>query len=208
MEWKIESLPVPYDEAMCFMQQRVEGIANKTQDELVWLLEHFPLYTAGTSARSEELLTDSLFPVYSTGRGGKYTYHGPGQRIAYVMMDLKARDKCNVRLYVETLGEWIVKTLKHFSIRSYFNPNLIGVWVNHNGSEKKIAAFGIRIRKWITYHGVSINVFTDLSHYSGIIPCGIKEYGITSLKTLGVNILYEEFDVVLKKEFNKVFCNC
>ncbi|QGR02695.1 lipoyl(octanoyl) transferase LipB [Ehrlichia ruminantium] len=209
MEWKIESLPVPYEQAVSLMQQRVEGIASKLQDELVWLLEHFPLYTAGTSAKGEELLTDSLFPVYTTGRGGKYTYHGPGQRIAYVMMDLKVRNICNVKLYIESLGKWIVETLKHFSIQSYFNPNLIGVWIDHNGVKEKIAAFGIRIRKWVTYHGMSINIFTDLSHYSGIVPCGIKEYGVTSLEKLGVNVSYEEFDVILKKEFYKIFpCDC
>ncbi|KJV65500.1 MULTISPECIES: lipoyl(octanoyl) transferase LipB [Ehrlichia] len=207
IEWKVESSQIDYQEAVCFMQQRVEGIFNGLQKELVWLLEHPPLYTAGTGAKIEDLLVKHLFPIYATNRGGKYTYHGPGQRIAYIMLNLKIRSKCNVRLYVETLGNWIVETLNHFSIKSYFNPDLIGVWVTHDGTEKKIAAFGIRIRRWITYHGVSVNVYTDLSHYSGIVPCGIKDYGITSLEQLGVDISYEEFDVVLKKKFYEIFSN-
>ncbi|WDM85084.1 lipoyl(octanoyl) transferase LipB [Ehrlichia sp. JZT12] len=207
IEWKVEFSHVDYQEAISFMQERVENIANGLQSELIWLLEHCSLYTAGTGAKVEDLLVKDLFPVYVANRGGKYTYHGPGQRIIYVMLDLKMRNKCNVKLYVETLGKWIVKTLNHFSVKSYFNPNLIGVWVHSNGTEKKIAAFGIRIRKWITYHGVSINISTDLSHYLGIIPCGIKEYGITSLKELGINVSYEEFDIILRKEFYEIFSN-
>ena len=205
VEWKVEFSQVDYQEAISFMQERVENIASGLQNELIWLLEHSSLYTAGTGAKVEDLLINNLFPVYAASRGGKYTYHGPGQRIIYVMLNLKMRNMCNVKLYVETLGRWIVKTLSHFSIKSYFNPDLIGVWVHNNGTEKKIAAFGIRIRKWITYHGVSINIFTDLAHYLGIIPCGIKDYGITSLKELGVNVSYEEFDIVLKKKFYEVF---
>ncbi|AAZ68674.1 lipoyl(octanoyl) transferase LipB [Ehrlichia canis] len=205
VEWKIESSPIDYQEAVYFMQRKVDSISDGLQKELVWLLEHPALYTAGTGATVEDLLASNLLPVYSTNRGGKYTYHGPGQRIAYVMLNLKTRNKCNVRLYVKTLGDWIINTLSHFSIKSYFNPDLIGVWVTHNGIEKKIAAFGIRIRKWITYHGVSVNIYTDLSHYLGIVPCGIKEYGVTSFKQLGVNVSYEEFDIVLEKKFNEIF---
>ena len=204
MEWKTSDTPVTYPEALAFMESRVAEIAAGTAPELVWLLEHPPLYTAGTSAQSTDLLDHSRFPVYPTGRGGQYTYHGPGQRVAYVMLDLKRRNP-DVRAYVKTLEQWLINTLAHFGVRGMVREGRIGVWVEKpDGSEAKIAALGIRLRKWVSYHGISLNLNPHLEHFSGIVPCGIREYGVTSLADLGVNAKINELDQTLKIEFEKL----
>ncbi|QJC27324.1 lipoyl(octanoyl) transferase LipB [Anaplasma platys] len=205
VEWKTSCGLVEYSEACTTMIERVDGIIRGDQEELVWLLEHQPVYTAGTSAKPEELLDDNLFPVLNTTRGGKYSYHGPGQRVVYVMLDLKRRDQCNIREYVRNLGNWIVNTLVALGVDSYFDKTNIGVWVKNGAHSEKIAAMGIRLRKWVTYHGVSINVSTDLSHYAGIIPCGLAGLGVTSLRKLGKDVSMEVLDEVLRREFAKVF---
>ena len=168
-------------------------------DEMVWLLEHPPLYTSGTSAKPSDLI-EQRFPVYETGRGGEFTYHGPGQRIGYVMLDLKKRERMDVRAYVKSLEQWIIATLAEFGVAAFTREGRIGVWVDKpKGGEAKIAALGIRVRKWVTFHGISINVNPDLSHYAGIVPCGIREYGVTSLKALGIDASMEEVDTALKQ---------
>ena len=205
VEWLVSDGLTDYEYAVNAMLDRVHGIVAGKERELVWLLEHHPVYTAGTSAKPEDLLESDKFPVIATTRGGKYSYHGPGQRVIYAMLDLKKRDRCDVRAYVRDLGEWIANTLKSFSVEGYFSEDEIGVWVNSCGQRKKIAAFGIRITRWVTYHGVSVNISTDLTHYSGIIPCGIAEAGVTSLKDLGITVSYEQFDEVLKDKFYETF---
>ncbi|MFV9838836.1 MAG: lipoyl(octanoyl) transferase LipB [Aaplasma endosymbiont of Hyalomma asiaticum] len=205
VEWKVSREPLEYDVALEAMLSRVDKIISNQKSELVWLLEHNPVYTAGTSAKPEELLVCDRFPVVKTTRGGKYSYHGPGQRVIYVMLDLKKRESCDVRLYVRNLGQWIINTLNEFSIDSYFSGDNVGVWVRYGEQSKKIAAFGIRLRRWVTYHGVAVNICPDLSHYSGIVPCGIADFGVTSTKALGKNISFEQFDEVLEREFYKVF---
>ncbi|MEH0831731.1 lipoyl(octanoyl) transferase LipB [Anaplasma bovis] len=205
VEWLVSDGLTDYEYAVNAMLDRVRGIVAGKKREMVWLLEHHPIYTAGTSAKPEDLLESDKFPVITTTRGGKYSYHGPGQRVIYVMLDLKKRGRCDVRAYVRDLGEWIANTLKSFSVESYFSEDEIGVWVNSCGQRKKIAAFGIRITRWVTYHGVSVNISTDLTHYSGIIPCGIVGAGVTSLKDLGITVSYEQFDKVLKNKFYETF---
>ncbi|MCB1681639.1 MAG: lipoyl(octanoyl) transferase LipB [Alphaproteobacteria bacterium] len=205
VEWKIETEPVDYVRAVADMERRVEAIRNGEAEELIRLLEHPPLYTAGTSAKEEDLL-DPRFPVYPTGRGGEYTYHGPGQRVAYVMLDLRKRGP-DVRAYVCSLEDWIIRSLAHFDVKGERRAGRIGIWVDLSrhgglkGQEAKIAAIGIRIRRWVTYHGVAININPDLSHFGGIVPCGISEYGVTSLHALGIPCTLDEFDAVLKKEW-------
>ncbi len=214
VEWQITAGRVAYDKAVADMEARVDAIAQGKADELVWLLEHDPLYTAGTSARDDDLRSPQ-FPVHRTGRGGQFTDHGPGQRVAYVMLDLKRR-KPDVRAYVCALEDWIISTLAAFNIRGERRPDRVGVWVQrpdkprgHNGemAEDKIAAVGIRIRRWITFHGISMNVEPDLSHFSGIVPCGISEQhlGVTSLVDLGIPVTMEEVDAVLQREFGNIF---
>lgn len=204
IEWKVSKSPVSYPEAVAFMEKRVEGIFQGKAPETVWLLEHPPLYTAGTSARAADLL-EARFPVYETGRGGEYTYHGPGQRVAYVMLDLRRRGQ-DVRGHVCNLENWVIEALKEFGIRGERRDGRIGVWVTHAGGlEEKIAAVGVRVRRWITFHGIAINIDPDLSHYSGIVPCGISEHGVTSLKALGVKTTMAEVDAALKKAFGKIF---
>ncbi|WP_410510715.1 lipoyl(octanoyl) transferase LipB [Anaplasma phagocytophilum] len=205
IEWQISSGLVEYEVAVNAMVSRVDKIVQGSEREMVWLLEHPPVYTAGTSANSSDLLIDNLFPVIKTTRGGKYSYHGPGQRVVYVMLDLKRRNRCDIRAYVRDLGVWIVNTLAEFAIDSYFSSENIGVWVQNDMHSEKIAAFGIRLRRWVTYHGVAINISTDLTHYSGIVPCGILGSGVTSLRALGKEVTFEQFDSALKKEFYKVF---
>jgi len=180
----------------------VEEIVAGRAEEMVWLLEHPPLYTAGTSARPDDLLS-SPFPVYAAGRGGQYTYHGPGQRVAYVMLDLKTRSAMDVRRYVASLERWMIATLAEFGVEGFVREGRVGVWVNDGGQEAKIGAIGIRIRKWVTFHGICLNVAPDLSHYHGIVPCGIREYGVTSLARLGVNASMETVDAVLKAQFDR-----
>jgi lipoyl(octanoyl) transferase len=206
MEWKKSADFISYPEAIEAMEKRVAAMIEGKADELIWFIEHPPLYTAGTSAKDSELLKTS-FPAYHTGRGGQWTYHGPGQRIVYVMLDLKKRDAMDVRCFVRGLEKWIIATLAHFGIESFIRDGRVGVWVNTKSGEAKIAALGIRLRKWVTFHGIAINVAPDLSHYAGIVPCGIKEYGVTSMKALGVDVSLEEIDTVLKKEFEKAFAN-
>jgi len=173
---------------------------------MVWLLEHPPLYTAGTSAKQTDLIGGNDFPVYNAGRGGQYTYHGPGQRVGYVMLNLKQRGAMDVRGYVASLEQWIIATLAQFGVESFTRDGRIGVWtIDRAGKEAKIAALGIRMRKWVSFHGVCINLNPNLSHYAGIVPCGISDYGVTSLKQLGISPSMEELDTVLKQEFKKVF---
>ena len=207
-EWRISEAPVPYDEALATMEARAEAIANGTEPELIWLLEHPPLYTAGTSADPVDLISPDRFPVHQTGRGGQYTYHGPGQRVAYVMLNLKAR-KQDVRAFVQDLEQWIINTLDTFNVRGEIRDGRVGVWVQRPElgptREDKIAAIGIRIRKWVTFHGISLNVEPDLEHFSGIVPCGISQHGVTSLVDLGLPVSYLDADAALKHCFEGVF---
>ncbi|MEZ5813802.1 MAG: lipoyl(octanoyl) transferase LipB [Alphaproteobacteria bacterium] len=209
MEWKISKEPVGYDDALRFMDERVAGVHAGSAEECVWLLEHPALYTAGTSAKSGDLL-DSRFPVYKTGRGGEHTYHGPGQRVGYVMVNLKKRQQVpDIKKYVWCLEEWIIQTLAEFGVVGERRCGRIGIWVAApDGSEKKIAAIGVRVRHWITLHGVAINVNPDLSHFEGIVPCGIREHGVTSMAELGVDVAMAEVDVVLRENFERVFDFC
>ena len=205
IEWRISTIPVDYETAVEEMEARVAAIREGTAPELVWLLEHPPLYTAGTSARAEELLDPRYLPVHRTGRGGRYTYHGPGQRIAYVMLDLTRRDR-DVRCHVHRLEEWMIRTLARFDIRGERRDGRIGIWVARpGGGEEKIAAIGVRVRRWVTYHGVALNVDPELDHYRGIIPCGIAEHGVTSLARLGVGVTMEEVDRTLRATFGEIF---
>ncbi len=185
IEWRYSPDPVPYEEALSFMEERVSGIIDGSMRECIWLLEHPPLYTAGTSARSDDLL-DPRFPVYKAGRGGEYTYHGPGQRIVYVMLDLARRGK-DIRAFVQALENWVIATLKaEYDIDATIRQGRVGVWVPRgDGHDDKIAAIGIRIRRWVSFHGLSLNADPDLNHYAGIVPCGIREHGVTSLAALG-----------------------
>lgn len=183
-EWTISPAPVPYPQALAAMEERVAQIRAGSAPEWVWLLEHPPLYTAGTSAKPEDLLDSGRFPVFQSGRGGQYTYHGPGQRVAYVMLDLKARGG-DIRRYVHDLEEWVIRALGHFAIRAGRRQGRVGIWVETgDGKDAKIAALGVRVRQGVTYHGVSINLDPDLEHFSGIVPCGIQEHGVTSLWAL------------------------
>lgn len=205
LEWKISAPLVPYPKALHFMEKRVEDIQNHHAAELIWLLEHPPLYTAGTSAKESDLITQR-FPVYDAGRGGQYTYHGPGQRVAYVMLDLRCRGQ-DVRAYVHNLESWVILALQKLGINAVRREGRVGLWVpRKNGlADDKIAAIGVRIRKWITFHGVSINVNPDLSHYTGIIPCGIKEHGVTSLEALGCAASLHDLDLALQEAWGTVF---
>ncbi|MFQ5958623.1 MAG: lipoyl(octanoyl) transferase LipB, partial [Alphaproteobacteria bacterium] len=180
VEWRTSPAPVAYAEAVAAMEARVAAIGEGRARELVWLLEHPPLYTAGTSARADDLLDAHALPVFPSGRGGQYTYHGPGQRVAYVMLDLKARG-ADVRAYVHGLEDWLIAALAAFGVRGERRADRVGVWVANGGSEAKIAAIGVRVRRWVTYHGVSLNVCPDLGHYRGIVACGVREHGVTSL---------------------------
>ncbi len=237
MEWKINQTPVPYEDAVSFMEERVRQIRAAEADECIWLLEHPPLYTAGTSAKSSDLLDTLGFPVYQAGRGGQYTYHGPGQRIAYIMLDLKRRTP-DIRLFVHQMEQWIIHTLAAFGVTGERREGRVGIWVQtpcpplespsrlreglgegsklppsisprkrgekYQGEyqEAKIAALGVRVRQWVTYHGISINVNPDLTHYRGIVPCGIQEYGVTSLADLGVITTMDEIDKQLQRTFD------
>ncbi len=208
MEWKISDTPVSYPDALEFMDARVEAIYKGDAQECVWLLEHPPLYTGGTSAKPDDLL-EARFPVYTSGRGGEYTYHGPGQRVAYVMMNLRARqDKPDVKKYVWQLEEWIIRTLATFGITGERRDGRVGIWVvRPDGREEKIAAIGVRIRRWVTLHGIAIYVNPDLSHFGGIVPCGISDHGVTSLSALGVRAGFAELDAALQPSFAEVFAS-
>jgi lipoyl(octanoyl) transferase len=205
VEWRISTIPVDYEPAVDEMEARVAAIRAGAAPELVWLLEHPPIYTAGTSARDEDLLDPQYLPVYRTGRGGRYTYHGPGQRIAYVMLDL-ARRGPDVRCHVHRLEEWIIRTLGRFGINGERRDGRVGIWVARRGGEQqKIAAIGVRVRRWVTYHGMALNVDPELDHYRGIVPCGITEHGVTSLKALGVAATIPEVDDALRAAFHEIF---
>jgi len=202
-DWQTAPYPVAYDHGVSFMEERARLIREQGAHDLVWLLEHPPLYTAGTSANAKDLINPA-FPVYQTGRGGQYTYHGPGQRIAYVMLDLQKRGS-DLRRYICDLEEWMIGALKTFDVQGERRAGRIGIWVKTKNSEAKIAAVGVRVRKWVTYHGVSININPDLSHYNGIVPCGIKDYGVTSLHALGVNIPASALDEALRESWKEIF---
>lgn len=206
VQWMTSAKPIDYETAVSEMEHRVAQIREEKAEELVWLLEHPPLYTAGTSAKDSDLLEDK-FPVYKTGRGGEHTYHGPGQRVGYVMLDLRKRqNKPDIKKYVWQLEEWIIQSLAQIDVIGERREGRVGIWVvREDGREEKIAAIGIRIRRWVSYHGIAVNINPDLSHFSGIIPCGIAEHGVTSLHDLGVNISIEEFDKILKETFGKIF---
>jgi lipoyl(octanoyl) transferase len=205
IEWRIDRNPVDYQAAVHAMEARVAAIRAGAAPELVWLLEHPALYTAGTSARDEDLLDPQLLPVHRTGRGGRYTYHGPGQRIAYVMLDLDRRDR-DVRCHVHRLEEWMIRTLARFGISGERRDGRVGIWVGRpGGAEEKIAAIGVRVRRWVTYHGVALNVDPELDHYRGIVPCGITEHGVTSLARLGVAASMSEVDDAMRAAFAEIF---
>ncbi|OCC25362.1 lipoate-protein ligase B [Croceicoccus estronivorus] len=196
IEWRTETAPVPYRTALETMTARNADIAAGRAEELVWLLEHPPVYTAGTSAVAGELL-DPRFEVVATGRGGRYTYHGPGQRVGYVLLDLSRRAK-DVRKFVHSLEQWVIATLSDFGVESWSVPDRVGIWTRDvHGSEAKIGAIGVRVRRWVTMHGFSVNLAPDLSHFSGIVPCGIAEYGVTSLEKLGIAVAPDEWDRAL-----------
>jgi lipoyl(octanoyl) transferase len=209
VEWRISAAPVPYPEAVAEMESRAADIAEHQAAELVWLLEHPPLYTSGTSGKEGDLL-DPRFPLFTTGRGGQLTYHGPGQRVAYVMLDLKQR-RPDVRAYVAGLEEWIIRTLDAFNVRGERREDRVGVWVRRPdkgaGYEDKIAAIGVRLRRWVSFHGIAINVEPNLSHFSAIVPCGVIDprYGVTSLVDLGLPVTMEDVDVALRRAFEEVF---
>ncbi|MCT8998373.1 lipoyl(octanoyl) transferase LipB [Chelativorans intermedius] len=213
VEWRVEPGLVPYERAVAFMEARAAAIRNGAAGEMVWLVEHPPLYTAGTSARAEDLLDAGRFPVFKTGRGGEYTYHGPGQRVAYVMLDLKRRRE-DVRAFVSALEEWVIASLARFNVRGERRQGRVGVWVVRpdkpplpDGSpmEDKIAAIGVRLRRWVSFHGIAVNVEPELSHYGGIVPCGIAGYGVTSLVDLGLPVTMADYDVALKLAFEEIF---
>ncbi|PHZ86237.1 lipoyl(octanoyl) transferase LipB [Paremcibacter congregatus] len=205
LEWKYSDGLVDYDEAMALMEQRVADIRAGTASELVWFLQHPPLYTAGTSADAQDLMSPDRFPVYETGRGGQYTYHGPGQRVVYVMLDLARRGR-DVRQFVSRLEQWVIDTLSEFNVSAERRDGRVGVWVTREGGrEEKIAAIGVRVRKWVTFHGICINVEPDLDHYTGIVPCGISEHGVTSLVDLGLPVTLFDVDAVLRQKWDSIF---
>ncbi|MEM6658691.1 MAG: lipoyl(octanoyl) transferase LipB [Pseudomonadota bacterium] len=213
MEWKITDGLTPYDTAVAFMDARVAAIAAGKADECVWLLEHPPLYTAGTSARPKDLTDPERFPVYQSKRGGEYTYHGPGQRVAYVMLDLNNRGR-DVRRFVQQLENWVIAALAEFNVQGEIRAGRVGVWVRRDDkpltvtgqpAEDKIAAVGLRLRKWVSFHGISINVEPDLDHFSGIVPCGIRDHGVTSLVDLGLPVTMADLDAALRTTFPLVF---
>jgi lipoyl(octanoyl) transferase len=206
VDWTIGADRISYPDAVSRMEQRVAAIHRGEAAQEVWLLEHPPLYTAGTSAKDGDLLA-ARFPVFKTGRGGQYTYHGPGQRVAYIMLDLKRR-KNDVRLFVRDLEEWLIRTLAEFNVKGERKPGRVGIWISHgDGSEDKIAAIGVRVRHWVTFHGISLNVDPELEHFSGIVPCGVhdEKFGVTSLAALGLPVSIQDVDVALKRSFEQVF---
>ncbi|RCK52278.1 hypothetical protein TH25_07080 [Thalassospira profundimaris] len=204
-EWRVAKELVSYPEALAEMEARAEAIAHNDAGELIWLVEHPPLYTAGTSSKIEDLVDPQRFPVYNAGRGGQYTYHGPGQRTAYLMMDLRKRGR-DVRAYVHNLEEWIIRTLALAGVTGERRDGRVGIWVDRgNGREDKIAAIGVRVRRWVTFHGIAINLNPDLTHFGGIVPCGIAEHGVTSLKDLGIDLTMAQLDALLTQTFDDVF---
>ncbi len=208
VEWLVAPGLVAYPDALAFMEARAKAIAEGTAGELVWLVEHLPLYTAGTSAKPADLVMPDRFPVYEAGRGGQYTYHGPGQRVAYVMLDLNRRGR-DVRAFVQALEGWLIDTLAAFGVTGERRADRIGVWVRRPdkgaGVEDKIAAIGIRLRRWVSFHGISLNVAPDLEHFSGIVPCGVQMHGVASLADLGIPATMEDVDVQLRATFERRF---
>lgn len=212
-EWTVAPGLTTYEDAVSFMETRADAIARGEADELIWLVEHPPLYTAGTSAKPADLTDPDRFPVYDSKRGGQYTYHGPGQRVVYVMLDLNRRGR-DVRAFVKSLEDWVIATLAEFNIKGEIREGRVGVWVARDDKpltisgakpEDKIAAIGIRLRKWVSFHGISINVEPELDHFTGIVPCGITEHGVTSLVDLGYPVTMEDVDVALRRTFEEQF---
>lgn len=210
VEWRISDAFTPYPDAVAEMERRVAGISAADTGEQVWLVQHPPLYTAGTSADDDDLLDAHRFPVFRSGRGGEFTYHGPGQRVGYVMMDLNHRGR-DVRRFVRDLEEWMIVTLSAFGVAGERREGRVGIWVDRGrhgglpGKEDKIAAIGVRLRRWVSFHGVSLNISPDLSHYDGIVPCGISQHGVTSLQDLGITATIEDVDIALREAFERVF---
>ncbi len=207
--WAVTRAPVAYLEAVAAMEARAAAIANGQADELIWLVEHPPLYTAGVSAKTSDLLAPDRFPVFATGRGGQYTYHGPGQRVVYVMVDLSQRQR-DVRAFVGALEAWLIDALSHFNVVGGVRPGRVGVWVERKGPgaslrDDKIAAIGVKLRRWVSFHGISLNVEPDLSHFNGIVPCGVTEHGVTSLVDLGLPVTMDEADAALRTSFAATF---
>jgi lipoyl(octanoyl) transferase len=212
-EWVVATGETPYPDALATMEERAAAIAAGNAGEMVWLVEHPPLYTAGTSANIEDLVDPDRFPVFNAGRGGEYTYHGPGQRVVYVMLDLRNRRQ-DVRAFVAALEEWIIRSLAFFNVRGERRDDRVGVWVvrperpsslDGSTAEDKIAAIGIRLRKWVSFHGIAINVEPDLSHFGGIVPCGVRDHGVTSLVDLGLPVTMGDLDIALKATFVEIF---
>ena len=201
IEWRVSEAPVPYEEAHRFMDERAAAIRDGTAPECVWLLEHPPLFTAGTSADPAELFNPQHFPVYEAGRGGRYTYHGPGQRVGYVMLDLEKRGK-DIRRFVHALEGWMIDALAELGIAAHRAPGRIGIWVGEGSDEAKIGALGVRVKRWVTLHGFAINVAPDLTHFGGIVPCGIAEFGVTSIAAQGKQIPLTGVDAALKRSFS------
>lgn len=213
VEWLHTEGLTPYEDAVTWMEERANAIASGSADEAIWLLEHPPLYTAGTSAKPADLVDPDRFPVHTSKRGGQYTYHGPGQRVAYVLLDVGKRGR-DVRAFVQQLENWVITTLDAFNVKGEIREGRVGVWVARPEkpptitgapAEDKIAAIGIRLRKWVSFHGISINVEPDLAHFDGIVPCGITDYGVTSLVDLGRPVTMEDVDVALKQSFQQIF---
>lgn len=209
VEWAVSRQPVAYEPAVAAMEARARAIYEGSAPELVWLLEHPPLYTAGVSSKGEDLLVPDRFPVFASGRGGQYTYHGPGQRVAYVMLDLRARGR-DVHAFVQALETWIIAALAAFNVEGEIKPGRVGVWVIRKTpglapQEDKIAAIGVKLRHWVSFHGISLNVEPDLGHFDGIVPCGISEHGVTSLVDLGLPVTMDEADQALLSRFHNVF---
>jgi lipoyl(octanoyl) transferase len=202
IEWKISDGLVPYDEALAFMERRAAAIRDGTAKECIWLLQHPPLFTAGTSADVSELINPLGFPVHEAGRGGRYTYHGPGQRVGYVMLDLEKRGK-DIRRFVHALEQWMIDALGQFGVNAHRAEGRIGIWVGEGPAEEKIGALGVRVKRWVTLHGFAINVDPDLSHFGGIVPCGISEFGVTSLVKLGKQIPLTRVDAALERTFHQ-----
>jgi len=208
IEWRTSAGLTAYPDAVAWMEERVDAIQVQQANECIWCVEHPPLYTAGVSSKEQDLLSPEQLPIFTTNRGGQITYHGPGQRVVYLLLDLKKQmmpEAPDLHRYVALLEQWVIATLARFGVQGHIRPGRIGVWVETDKGEAKIAAIGIRVRKWISYHGIAINLSPNLSHFDGIIPCGIREYGVTSLAALGIHVSLAELDAALEAEFVRIF---